>query len=187
MRLGLRQAVRVAPTQSLRTLTTGFGAVKCIKPVFNQTRCYTQVTVDRELPDVMKAKRQNLKYFGIFCGTMAVTLYAIIKYEDANSPVVSSTLLALRQSPLTRASLGDNIRYKTTVPWISGSSGIAGSEVDFRYSVVGDSGSGVAHFRAERRKGEQYFVVTDWSITPNQGEHQGETISLQNEELVPSL
>lgn len=147
-----------------------------------QTRSVVRV-VDRPLPDVLKPGRRNRLYFMLFSGTMAAALFALIKYEDASSPIVTSTYLALRQSPLARESLGENIRYKTSLPWITGSPGIAGNTVDFSYPIVGDNGTGRAHFRAEKRD-RKHFAVTDWFITKDQS---GEKISLKDEDFVPEV
>lgn len=169
----------------LRALRPGGRALLARAPARAAVRGVAHV-VDKPLPDVFKARRQNRLYFVLFSGTMAFSLYALIKYEDANSPVVTSTLLALRQSPLARANVGTNIRFRTTLPWISGSPGIAGQIVDFSYRIVGDNGTATVHFRAEKRSKEHY-AVTDWSITPDQGDNKGRSINLQHEDLTPAV
>jgi cytochrome c oxidase assembly factor 1 len=112
---------------------------------------------------------------------MGASMLGIIKYEDANSPVVSSTLYTLRRSSSARDALGQNITFASVMPWISGTIGAGIGVVDFRYRVKGDRAQGVVHFSARRDPKMHRFVVLDWSVTPD----GGEKISLMDEDYHP--
>lgn len=140
-----------------------------------------RVVVDRELPDVLGSKRKGRLGFALFAATMAASLYGMAKYENANSPIVSSTLYTLRRSDLAREYLGDNIRFRSTMPWVTGSAGIAQAHVDFSYFASGSKGEARVHFEATRIPHEHRFQVIDWSITPV----DGDKIDLINEDYHP--
>lgn len=139
------------------------------------------VSLPRKLPDPLATRRLQRKYFGAFCVVMGVTVVALIKYEDANTPVVSSTLYTLRRSPLAHEHLGSNIRFSSTMPWISGSPGTAQNVVSFSYNIRGDKQAGKVHFSAEKVLGDTRYRTTEWSITP---EH-GEKVDLLKEDFHP--
>ena len=142
------------------------------------------VVVERELPDPLAFKRKNRWYFALFCATMAVSLTAMIKYEDANSPIVTSTIFTLRRSKLAREVIGENIRFRSTMPWISGSAGIAQNNVSFSYIATGSKGIDVrVKFSAERVPRSRRFKVLEWSITPE----GGEKIDLMGEDFHPHV
>ena len=92
----------------------------------------------------MKDQRLARKAFGAFCVIMAITLGGIIKYEDANSPVVTSTLYTLRRSQIAREELGDNISFSSLFPWISGSLSTAHGNVTFWYNASGTKNDAVS-------------------------------------------
>lgn len=153
----------------------------------NLVRNYVVKTIDRPLPDVLGQKKKQRVYFAMFCGVMAVSLLGMIKYEAANSPIVTSTLAALRRSKLCQEAVGSNVRFTSSMPWVSGSAGIAKDIVDFSYSVEGDSGSATVRFRAVKVPGELRYVVENWCITPNQGTDKGKQIDLIDEEYLPHI
>lgn len=123
----------------------------------------------------------------MFCGVMALSLFGMVKYEAANSPIVSSTLAALRRSKLCLDCVGPNVRFASTMPWVTGSAGIAKEVVDFSYKIVGDNGSATVRFRATKVRGELRYVVENWSITPNQGAMKGQIVDLIEEEYHPHV
>lgn len=142
-------------------------------------------TVDKPLPDVLGKQRQSRRYFLTFCGLMALSLAGMVKYEAANSPIVTSTLQALRRSPLTLEALGPNIRFCSSMPWISGNSGIAKEVVDFSYEAQGDLASATVRFRAVKVPYELRYNMEKWSITPHEGPLKDTEISLLDEAYVP--
>lgn len=139
------------------------------------------VSLERNLPDPRLIWRRQRMYFGTFCVVMGVTLVALIKYEDANTPVVSSTLYTLRRSPLAYEHLGSNIRFCSAMPWISGSPGTAQRTLSFSYMIRGDKQAARVNFSAEKVPGEYRYRTTEWSITPE----DGEKINLLGEEFHP--
>lgn len=139
-----------------------------------------QVTVDRELPDIGKEKRHVRASLIGFSILMAATFMAIVKYEEINAPVVSSTLYTLRRSKTGREVLGENITFSAFIPWIYGKLQAGRGIVDFSYYVKGDNGEGLVHFDARRSRELNRFVVIDWSI-----EKEGVKYSLLDEEFHP--
>lgn len=159
----------------------------CSRAISRSASTVRQVTIDRPLPDVLGNRKQQRIYFGMFCGVMALSFFGIIKYEAANSPIVTSTLAALRRSKLCLQYVGPNVRFASSMPWVSGSAGIAKPVVDFSYKIVGDDGSATVRFRATKVPGEQRYVVENWSITPCQGSMQGQVVDLVEEEYHPHV
>lgn len=138
-------------------------------------------TVDVELPDPFKEKRKVRYSTILFCITMVVSFIAIVKYEDANAPAVSSTLYTLRRSEKGREILGNNIQFSSLMPWISGRLHAGRGIVDFSYKVVGDKGEGRVNFNSRIDPEIKKFVVLDWSITTP----DGATTSLMDEGFLP--
>lgn len=139
------------------------------------------VVVDRELPDPLAYRRRMRNGFAVFMGVMMVAVFGMIKYEDANSPVVSSTLYTLRRSDKAREALGENIRFASTMPWIHGSAGIAKNEVEFSYKALGTKGTAMVHFHAYRVHGENRYAAAEWELILDDGER----INLLQEEFHP--
>lgn len=156
-------------------------------PQHSLVRSYVLKTVNRPLPDVMGQRNKQRKYFAMFCGVMALSLFGMVKYEAANSPIVTSTLAALRRSQLCEEAVGPNVHFTSSMPWISGSAGIAKDVVDFSYSVAGDNGTATVRFRAVKVPFELRYVVENWSITPNQGPMKGQMLDLIDEEYLPHV
>lgn len=114
---------------------------------------------------------------------MAITLGGIIKYEDANSPVVTSTLYTLRRSQIAHKELGETITFASLFPWISGSLSTQHGNVSFSYNVTGSKSDGVVRFSAIRNPVSKKFNVVEWSITPT----GKEPISLLEEDYTPFI
>jgi len=66
--------------------------------------------------------------------------------------VVSSTLYALRVHPIARELLGEDISFKSKMPWIQGTMNQLRGDIDITYGVKGTKGEGVMHFRSVRRE-----------------------------------
>lgn len=131
----------------------------------------------------MKEKKTARKAFYAFCFVMAVTLGGIIKYEDANSPVVTSTLYTLRRSQTAHEVMGDSISFASLFPWISGSLSTAHGNVSFSYNATGSKSDAVVRFSTVQDPVTKRFSVTEWSITPT----GKEPISLLKEEWTPFI
>lgn len=114
---------------------------------------------------------------------MAVTLGGIIKYEDASSPVVTSTLYTLRRSQIAHEELGETISFASLFPWISGSLSTAHGNVTFSYNVTGSKSDAVVKFSSLRDPVTKKFSVKEWSITPT----GKEPISLLDEDYTPFI
>lgn len=139
-----------------------------------------------ELPDPLAEKRSHRRYFYCFGALMTVTLLGIVKYEDANSPVVTSTLYTLRRSQRARDLLGDNISFYSLFPWVSGGISTINGNVDFSYVAKGSKvDKCIVKFKAEKSTKTSRFVVTEWSVTPFGDSSQ--ILSLLDEEYVPFI
>lgn len=75
---------------------------------------------------------------------------AIFNYQKSSSPVVSSTLYALRLHNEAREVLGDEISFKYKFPWIRGELNQLHGLIDISYGVKGTKGDGVMRFRSRR-------------------------------------
>jgi cytochrome c oxidase assembly factor 1 len=139
------------------------------------------VTVEFEFPDVEKERRKGKSSFIAFCMLMGISFFGIIKYEEANSPVVSSTLYTLRRSPKGREVFGDNIQFASLLPWVNGQLSAGKGIVDFEYSVKGEKGAGKVHFHSVRDPYINKYVVQDWSIIGP----DGQMVSLMEEDYHP--
>lgn len=113
----------------------------------------------------------------IFLALVAASSLAIFNYQKSSSPVVSSTLFALRGSPLAREYLGDEIYFKQQIPWISGEINQLHGRIDVRFSVKGTRASGVMRFASFRPTPKGMFETTEWSLETE----DGRTIDLLDE------
>src|SRR5690606_7189611 len=82
-----------------------------------------------------------------------------------SSPVVASTLYALRTSPRARELLGDEIYFRRRIPYISGEMNQLHGRIDISFSVRGSKGTGVMTFRSFRPTAKGLFETEEWSIT----------------------
>lgn len=138
--------------------------------------------MNTELPDPMAERRKLRQSLAAFFAVMLVSFVAIIKYEDANSGVVTSTLYTVRRSPKATEILGENIQFANRLmPWIYGRIHTARGVVDFQYKAVGTAGTAMIHFNARRDPKTTRFVVHDWEIIPE----GGQPISLMDEDFHP--
>ncbi|KAI0593751.1 DUF1783-domain-containing protein [Biscogniauxia sp. FL1348] len=121
---------------------------------------------DRDLPDVQGFRwRRTLP---VFVALIAVSSVAIFNYQKLSSPVVASTLYALRTSARARAVLGDEIYFRRQIPWIAGEMNQLRGRIDVRFGVRGTRGEAVMRFASFRPTPKGAFETTEWSLeTPD--------------------
>lgn len=101
---------------------------------------------------------------------MAVSALAIFNYQKTSSPIVASTLYALRTSPRARARLGDDIYFKHAVPWIRGEMNQVRGRIAISFAVRGSRGSGTMRFASHRPSSRALFETTEWCLVMDDGE-----------------
>ncbi|KAF7537639.1 hypothetical protein G7Z17_g12809 [Cylindrodendrum hubeiense] len=126
---------------------------------------------DRELPDINEVRFQWRRTFPIFLVIVTTCSVAIFNYQKMSSPVVSSTLYALRTSPEARALLGDEVYFKHQIPWIHGEMNQLHGRIDIWFSVRGTKGVGSMRFASNRPSPKSFFQTTEWSLTMEDGTH----------------
>ncbi|KJZ77097.1 hypothetical protein HIM_03418 [Hirsutella minnesotensis 3608] len=119
---------------------------------------------DRQLPDLQQVRFRWGRSLPLFLAVVAVSSLAIFNYQKTSSPVVASTLYALRTSPRARALLGDDIYFKHAIPWIRGDLNQLRGRVDIRFAVRGSRASGVMRFVSRRPSPKALFETSEWSI-----------------------
>ncbi|KFA49325.1 hypothetical protein S40293_04185 [Stachybotrys chartarum IBT 40293] len=124
---------------------------------------------DRELPDVNQVRFFWRRTLPVFIGIVACCSVAILNYQSASSPVVSATLFALRTSPRARALLGDEIYFKSQMPWIGGEINQLAGRIDITFSVRGTRGPAVMHFVSNRATSRGVWETTEWSLRTEDG------------------
>ncbi|KAH6608133.1 cytochrome oxidase assembly [Trichoderma cornu-damae] len=129
---------------------------------------------DRELPankwtDVGQVSHGWRRTFPIFVVVVAACSVAIFNYQKASSPIISSTLYALRTSPKAYELLGDEIYFKRQIPWISGGMNQMKGRIDISFSVRGSKAAGVMRFASRRPSSKALFETTAWSLTLEDG------------------
>ncbi|KAH6688305.1 cytochrome oxidase assembly [Plectosphaerella plurivora] len=160
-------AATTAPSSVLRCSRTGL-------PVFQQ-RWRTAAPrpgqgpllerrADRELPDLSSVTFKWTRTFPIFVVIIAVSSLAIFNYQKSSSPVVSSTLYALRVSPKARDLLGDEVYFKHQIPWISGEMNQLHGRINISFSVKGSKSEAVMRFSSFRMSHKGLFETTEWSL-----------------------
>lgn len=105
----------------------------------------------------------------LFCAVMAACSLAFFNYQKMASPVMASTMYALRTSPRARAYLGDEIRFRRAVPWIAGPLNLVRGHIDVRVSVCGTRGAAVMRFTSIRPSPHALFETTEWSLQTEDG------------------
>lgn len=113
----------------------------------------------------------------IFLALVAASTVAIVNYQKSSSPVVSSTLYALRNNARAREYLGDEIYFKQQIPWISGEINQLHGRIDISFSVKGTRAAGVMRFASFRPSPKGMFETTEWSLQTT----DGRTIDLLDE------
>ncbi|KAL6920380.1 hypothetical protein ACHAP8_005966 [Fusarium lateritium] len=124
---------------------------------------------DRELPDISDVTFRWRRTFPIFLLIVAASSVAIFNYQKMSSPVISSTLYALRTNSEARALLGDEIYFRHQIPWIHGEMNQLHGRIDIWFSVRGTKGEGVMRFASNRPTSKGFFSTTEWSLTMQDG------------------
>lgn len=128
-----------------------------------------QVSVDRELPDPFADKKQNKIYFWVYGVGVVVLCALIFNYEKTRSPIVNSVLYCLRRSDLAKASLGPNIGFSSSYPWIWGPLNTVQSNIDITFNVRGEKNSGTLKLKASRTSKLVPFDIHHWTLVVKDG------------------
>ncbi|KAI0518247.1 DUF1783-domain-containing protein [Xylaria bambusicola] len=121
---------------------------------------------DRELPNIESFRWS--RSLPIFLALIAVSSFAIFNYQKLSSPVVASTLYALRTNKKAREILGDEIYFKHQIPWISGEMNQLRGRIDISFAVKGTRSTAVMRFASVRPSARAMFETTEWSLeTPD--------------------
>ncbi|KAI1373777.1 DUF1783-domain-containing protein [Hypoxylon crocopeplum] len=121
---------------------------------------------DRELPNITGFRWWRT--LPVFLALIAASSVAIFNYQKLSSPVVASTLYALRTSARAREYLGDEIYFKRQIPWISGEMNQLRGRIDIRFAVKGTRRAAVMRFASSRPTPRGLFETTEWSLeTPD--------------------
>ncbi|KAK3372824.1 cytochrome oxidase complex assembly protein 1-domain-containing protein [Lasiosphaeria ovina] len=123
---------------------------------------------DRELPNI-DATSHWRRTLPAFLAILALSSVAIFNYQKLSSPVVSSTLYALRTNRKARAYLGDEIYFAQQIPWISGTMNQLHGRIDIRFAVRGTRGSGWMRFASSRATPRAQFETLEWSLETADG------------------
>ncbi|TRX92840.1 hypothetical protein FHL15_006246 [Xylaria flabelliformis] len=122
---------------------------------------------DRELPNVDGFRWSRT--LPIFLALIALSSVAIFNYQKLSSPVVASSLYALRTNKRARELLGDEIYFKHQIPWISGEMNQLRGRIDISFAVKGTRSTGVMHFASVRPSARAMFETTEWSLETADG------------------
>ncbi|KAI1388712.1 DUF1783-domain-containing protein [Hypoxylon trugodes] len=117
---------------------------------------------DRELPNISTFRWSRT--FPIFLALIAASSVAIFNYQKLSSPVVASTLYALRTNKKAREYLGDEIYFKHQIPWISGEMNQLRGRINIQFSVRGTRNTAVMRFTSMRPTARGLFETTEWSL-----------------------
>ncbi|KAL6855381.1 cytochrome oxidase assembly protein 1 [Amphichorda felina] len=125
---------------------------------------------DRELPNVEQVSFRWRRTLPIFMAIVAACSVAIFNYQKMSSPVIASTLYALRTSPRARAILGDDIYFNHQIPWIHGQMNQLQGRIDIWFTVRGTRGVATMRFASNRPTPRGMFETTEWSLKTEDGE-----------------
>ncbi|KAM3526933.1 hypothetical protein NHJ13051_003204 [Beauveria bassiana] len=124
---------------------------------------------DRELPDISQVGFRWGRTLPLFAVLVAASSFAIFNYQKSSSPVISSTLYALRTSARARAVLGDEIYFKHQIPWIGGEMNQMQGRIDITFSVRGSKGTALMRFTSRRPTSRSLFETSEWSLRTEDG------------------
>ncbi|CAK7263287.1 cytochrome oxidase assembly protein 1 [Sporothrix epigloea] len=124
---------------------------------------------DRDLPDVIKTRFRWSRTLPWFLLIVAGCSVAIFNYQKASSPVVASTLYALRTSPRARAYLGDEIYFQQRIPWIAGEMNQMRGRIDIHFAVKGTRNTGRMRFTSHRPTPRGVFETIEWTLETTDG------------------
>lgn len=132
--------------------------------------CQFKLTIHgKRCTDVGQVSQGWRRTMPIFLAVVAVCSVTIFNYQKSSSPIISSTLYALRTSPEANRLLGDEIYFKHQIPWISGEMNQVKGRIDISFSVRGSRGAGVMRFASHRPSSKALFETTEWSLTLEDG------------------
>ncbi|WYZ37480.1 hypothetical protein EsH8_II_000986 [Colletotrichum jinshuiense] len=161
----LRSAAARQQQQQLRVQTQRRWATAAPKPGSGPLM---ERRADRELPDLNQITFRWSRSLPIFAAVIAACSLAIFNYQKSSSPVIASTLYALRTSPQAREILGDEIYFKHQIPWISGEMNQLHGRINIGFSVKGTKGEAMMKFASYRTSHKGLFETTEWSLeTPD--------------------
>jgi cytochrome c oxidase assembly factor 1 len=107
--------------------------------------------------------------FPVFVFLIVLSAVAIFNYQKLSSPVVASTLYALRTSRKAREYLGDEIYFRHQIPWIGGSMNQLRGRIDITFRVRGTRNEGVMRFASFRPSAKAMYETTEWSLETTDG------------------
>lgn len=122
---------------------------------------------DRELPNTDGFRWWRT--LPLFAAAIAASSVAIFNYQKLSSPVVASTLYALRTSRKAREYLGDEVYFRRQIPWISGQMNQLRGRIDISFAVKGTRARGVMRFASHRPTARGVFETTEWSLETEDG------------------
>jgi len=125
---------------------------------------------DRELPEVADIGFRWGKTLPLFLLGVAACSVAIFNYQKLSSPVVASTLYALRTSRKAREYLGDEIYFRHQIPWISGSMNQLRGRINIAFRVKGTRNEGLMRFVSFRPGAKAMYETSEWSLETDDGE-----------------
>ena len=128
-----------------------------------------ELTISRWAPDVEGNRFRWSRTLPLFLAIVAVASVGIFNYQKLSSPVVASTLYALRTSEKAREYLGDEIYFKQRIPWISGEMNQLHGRINIKFAVKGTRNTGVMTFASFRPTPRGMFETTEWSLETTDG------------------
>lgn len=131
-------------------------------------RCW-RCELTGDFSDVTEVSHGWRRTFPLFLAVVAACSVAIFNYQKSSSPIISSTLYALRTSPRAYELLGDEIYFKHQIPWIRGEMNQMKGRIDISFAVRGSRAAGVMRFASHRPSSKALFETTAWSLTLDDG------------------
>ncbi|KAG6036474.1 hypothetical protein E4U40_000844 [Claviceps sp. LM458 group G5] len=125
---------------------------------------------DRELPELSQIQYNWARTLPIFAVIIAISAFALLNYEKSSSPIVTSTMYALRTNARARSILGDDIYFRSQIPWISGPMNKVQGNIDITFDVKGSKSWATMRFASRRSSRRELFETTEWSLTTKEGE-----------------
>jgi cytochrome c oxidase assembly factor 1 len=125
---------------------------------------------NRSKPDVQGSGMKWARSVPLFLVLLVSSTLAIFNYQKSSSPVISSTLYALRTSPKAREYLGDEIYFAHKMPWIWGEMNQLHGRIDIQFEVKGKKNTGTMRFKSFRETRRGMFETTEWSLETKDGE-----------------
>ncbi|KAG5974200.1 hypothetical protein E4U58_003485 [Claviceps cyperi] len=125
---------------------------------------------DRKLPELSQIKYNWARTLPIFAAVVAISAFALLNYEKSSSPIVTSTMYALRTDARARSILGDDIYFRSQIPWIRGPMNKVQGNIDISFDVKGSKSWATMRFASRRSSRRELFETTEWSLTTEEGE-----------------